>query len=293
MTPEIALAICRAASFASTMTVYGASGFIGWIAPERLGRDIAGSFILLIAAAVVVGLFSILVWLPIETATIEGSWRSVLDRHTFELLLFGTSIGLAWAVRVGLSLLLVMTALFWRSAAAVRATLSGLLLASFSFGGHANMDDGVRGHLHILNDVMHLLAAGAWLGSLVVLPACLQRLGDPALFSEARTALRRFSSVGHLAVALVITTGVCNSVLTLGRWPTNFGSTYQLLLATKIALVAIMTALALFNRYIFVPRMRSHREQAIKLIRKGTFAELDAGIVVVGLVSVFGLLDPQ
>jgi putative copper resistance protein D len=78
-----------------------------------------------------------------------------------------------------------------------------------------------------------------------------------------------------------------------GRWPTNFASTYQLLWATKIALVAIMTALAPVNRYIFVPRMRSHREQAIKLIRKSTFAELTAGIVVIGLVSVFGLLDPQ
>jgi putative copper resistance protein D len=293
MTPQIALAICRAASFASTMTIYGASGFIAWIAPRQLGRHIAGSFILLIAAAVIVGLFSTLVWLPIEAATIEGSWRSVLDRHTLQLLLFGTSIGVAWTARVALSLLLVTTVLFWRSAAAVRATLSTVLLASLSFGGHANMDDGVRGQLHILNDVLHLLAAGAWLGSLVVLPACLQRLRDPTLFSEARTALRRFSSVGHLAVALVIITGVCNTVLILGHWPTNLGSTYQLLLATKITLVAIMTALALVNRYIFVPRMRSHRERAIKQIRKGTFAELTAGIAVVGLVSVFGLLDPQ
>jgi putative copper resistance protein D len=50
---------------------------------------------------------------------------------------------------------------------------------------------------------------------------------------------------------------------------------------------------ALINRYIFVPRMRAHREQAIKLIRNGTFAELAAGIGVVGLVSLFGLLDPQ
>ena len=56
--------------------------------------------------------------------------------------------------------------------------------------------------------------------------------------------------------------------------------------------LAVM-ANALINRYIFVPRMRAHREQAIKLIRNGTFAELAAGISVVGLVSVFGLLDPQ
>jgi hypothetical protein len=37
----------------------------------------------------------------------------------------------------------------------------------------------------------------------------------------------------------------------------------------------------------------THREKAIKLIRHGTFAELAAGIGVVGLVSMFGLLDPQ
>jgi len=170
--------------------------------------------------------------------------------------------------------------------------VSGSLLASLALTGHANMDEGTRGVLHILNDALHVLAGGAWLGSLLVLPDCLARLRDPAFCTEAKTALRRFSSAGHLAVALVIATGIVNTVLVLQRWPTDFTSTYQMLLATKIAFVAGMTGLALMNRYIFVPRMLTQPDRAIIQIRNGTYAELALGASVLALVAFLGILDP-
>jgi putative copper resistance protein D len=167
-----------------------------------------------------------------------------------------------------------------------------LLLASLALTGHANMDEGTRGVLHILNDAAHLLAGGAWLGSLLALPGCLARLRDPAFCTEAKTALRRFSSAGHLAVALAIATGIVNTVLVLGRWPTDFTSTYQMLLVAKMALVAGMTGLALVNRYIFVPHMVAEPDRAIIQIRHGTYAELALGAGVLALVAFFGILDP-
>jgi putative copper resistance protein D len=206
-------------------------------------------------------------------------------------LLCDTAIGKAWLVRLALSLLL-MAALPWRSASIVRLALSGFLLASLALTGHANMDEGTRGLLHILNDALHLLAGGAWLGSLLALPGCLARLSDPAFCTEAKTALRRFSSAGHLAVALVIATGILNTVLVLQRWPTDFTSTYQMLLAIKIAFVASMTGLALMNRYIFVPRMLTQSDRAIMQIRNGTYAELALGAGVLALVAFLGILDP-
>jgi putative copper resistance protein D len=78
----------------------------------------------------------------------------------------------------------------------------------------------------------------------------------------------------------------------LGRWPTDFTSTYQMLLAAKITLVAGMTGLALMNRYIFVPRMVTQPDRAIIQIRNGTYAELALGAGVLGLVAFFGILDP-
>lgn len=288
--PHVALALVRLCFDAAAITAYGVSGLIAWIAPKRLGQAIAASSNFLIVAASSLAVLSTIAWLPIESAMIGESWQSAVDRSTLSALLCDTAIGKAWLVRLALSLLLT-AALPWRSAS-VRVALSGFLLASLALTGHANMDEGTRGVLHIFNDALHLLAGGAWLGSLLALPGCLVRLRDPAFCAEAKTALRRFSSAGHLAVALVIATGIVNSVLVLQRWPTDFTSTYQMLLVTKIAFVAGMTGLALMNRYIFVPRMLTQRDRAIMQIRNGTYAELALGAGVLALVAFLGILDP-
>jgi putative copper resistance protein D len=289
--PHVALALVRLCFDAAAIAAYGISGFIAWVAPKRLGQAIAASSNLLIIAASSLAVLSTFAWLPIEAAVIGNSWQSAVDRSTLSALLCDTAMGKAWLFRLALSLLLA-AALSWRSAPIVRLALSGLLLASLALTGHANMDEGTRGVLHILNDALHLLAGGAWLGSLLALPACLARLRDPAFCTQAKTALRRFSSAGHLAVALAITTGIANTVLVLGRWPTDFTSAYQMLLVAKILLVAGMTGLALVNRYIFVPRMVTHPDRAIIQIRNGTYAELALGAGVLALVAFFGILDP-
>jgi copper resistance protein D len=289
--PHVALALVRLCFDSAAIAAYGVSGFIACIAPKRLGQAIAASSNFLIVAASSLAVFSTFAWLPIEAAVIGESWHSALDRSTLSALLCDTAMGKAWLVRLALSLLLT-AALLGRSTPIVRLALSGLLLASLALTGHANMDEGTRGVLHILNDALHLLAAGAWLGSLLALPGCLARLRDPAFCTEAKTALRRFSSAGHLAVALAIATGIVNTVLVLGRWPTDFTSAYQMLLVAKIALVAGMTGLALVNRYIFVPRMVTEPDRAIIQIRHGTYAELALGAGVLALVAFFGILDP-
>ena len=289
--PHLALALVRMCFDAAAITAYGVSGFIAWIAPKRLGQAIAASSNFLIVAASSLAVLSTLAWLPIEAAMIGEGWQAAVDRSTLSAILCDTAIGKAWLVRLALSLLLT-AALPWRSATTLRLALSGLLLASLALTGHANMDEGTRGVLHILNDALHVLAGGAWLGSLLALPGCLARLRDPAFCTEAKTALRRFSSAGHLAVALVIATGIVNTVLVLQRWPTDFTSTYQMLLAIKIAFVAGMTGLAIMNRYIFVPRMLAQRDRAVIQIRNGTYGELALGAGVLALVALLGMLDP-
>ena len=99
--------------------------------------------------------------------------------------------------------------------------------------------------IHLLgavNDGLHLLAAGFWIGGLAVLSGL--AFARPAA-SALLPALRIFSSSGMLAVALLIVAGTVNGVLILG------GSGAQLVAASiqacwrrKLVLAALMMALA-------------------------------------------------
>lgn len=77
--------------------------------------------------------------------------------------------------------------------------------------------------------------------------------------------MMRFSRVGHYAVAGVLLTGTINSLLILGvHIPWQAG--YVQLLLFKCALVALMVAIALANRYFLVPRFRPDSGRAQQLL---------------------------
>ena len=289
MAPEGALALARFAFYAAAMAMFGWACFTGLLAPRALGQQVAAASARPLAATGWLALAATLVWLPLEAATI-GGWEMAGDGGTLRDLAFGTVIGWAWLVRLALCVLMLV-ALALR-APALRVALSGLLLASVALSGHANMHEGAYGVLHHANDALHVLGAGFWLGSLVMLPACLGLLGRPATRQAATVALRRFSRAGHGAVALVLVSGIANTLLILGHLPLDASSPYQRLLALKIVLVILMIVVALANRYVFMPRLGDAPEQAVARIRHGTFAELVLGGGVLALVAWFGLLDP-
>ena len=166
--------------------------------------------------------------------------------------------------------------------------LSAGSLVSLVFVGHAAMDDGWFADLHEANDAVHILAASG-----------VDRVPDRAraVHGHARRSrfarracatLIRFSTVGHVAVALVLLTGVVNTYLVLGRWPFHLASLYQVLLLGKVALAFGMVALALMNRYAVVPKLRARGAAAIADLRRLTIAELGLG----SSLALVRLLDP-
>src|SRR5699024_4184601 len=104
---------------------------------------------------------------------------------------------------------------------------SGLGLISLVLTGHASMHQGSLLAAHRANDALHVLAGGGWLGALLPLVPILRLLDAPDVGGEALLALRRFSTVGHGAVALVILSGIVNMLLVLQRLPTDWSSPYQ------------------------------------------------------------------
>ncbi|WP_413991564.1 copper homeostasis membrane protein CopD [Labrys okinawensis] len=294
MSPDTALALCRFLHDASVMLLWGGCAYLAWLVPRELAEAVGRRLRTLTIVAVAVAVATVLLALPLETAEIGEGWNDAIDLETIHDVLFGTTVGSAWMAQFLCALVLAGAALVrWRARLVAMAVASGLLLASLALTGHAVMQSGWTGAGHIANDIVHVLAGGAWLGALIPLLPVLAALSNPARRSDAGRALRRFSNVGHAAVALVLASGLINTLLILGHLPLDWSSPYQQLLTAKIVLVAVMTGLAIVNRYVFVPMMKRSRINVTAALRFATIAEIALGLGAIGAVSVFGMLEPQ
>lgn len=293
MTADAALAGCRFLHFASAMLLWGAFAFLRTLVPADLAASIGRRLRWLWIVAAAIAVATIAAALPLEAAMISDGWSDAFDPATLQAVLFETTVGHAWLGQAFAVLLLLAAFVApGRMRMGAVALAAGLATASAALTGHAVMQAGWEGIAHRLNDACHILAGGAWLGALVPLILVLRAFDRPESRRRAGTALRKFSFAGHFAVSVVLVSGVVNTMLVLGRWPTQWSSPYQAMLAAKIMLVAVMTGLAIVNRYHFVPRLADHHDEGMRAIRLVTIAEILLGVVVVGLVAVFGMLEP-
>src|SRR5262249_20425257 len=149
------------------------------------------------------------------------STTAMLDPGTMGMVLSGTSFGRVWCCRLIFAALLVGVSLApnarWRIPAIL--VFSSLLLVSLGWFGHAVEGRGLARLAHQINQIVHLLAAGLWLGGLIPLAWLLwqarSRSSAPWV-SLARDVVPRFSRMGYTAVALVALTGAINTLLLVG-----------------------------------------------------------------------------
>jgi putative copper resistance protein D len=236
-------------------------------------------------------LLGVLSQLPLQAALVGDGWGDAFNLTLWQLYL-ATDAGQAWRWQLPLGLVLAVWLL---SGPPLRRGwwlwgLSGGLLASLALGGHAAATAGGLGLVHQLNQGVHLLTTGLWLGSLPGVLLCLQR-PPSALRDDVQQLLRSYSLPGQISVALALLSGVFNSLLILGPDGLLQLTPYSGLLLGKVLVVAAMVALALANRYLLVPRLR-RQAPALTLLRRATAAEIVLGVVAVALVATFSGLDP-
>src|SRR6266403_472736 len=146
----------------------------------------------------------------------------------------------------------------------------------------------------------HLLAAGAWLGGLVPLGFILldYSRGDGEPIVDVDPILLRFSSMGYVAVATLIVSGLVNSWFLVGSVSSLLKTPYGQILLGKLALFAAMLALAAANRFWLVPRMIQTRAGSgapavwLGRLRYHVIGEQFLGLMVLLAVSVLGTLRP-
>lgn len=293
MSADSLLAACRFLHDGALMALWGAFAYLAILVPGSLAEPVADRLTIFRLAAVSLTLATTCLALPLQAAIIGDGWPDAVNAQVLGDIVASTSVGKAWLGQLlGAGLLTVVQSLPPRLAPRATAAASGLALATLALAGHAVMQDGWQGTLHPLNDMLHVLSAGAWFGALLPLLLVLARFGQAPFQPEAATALRRFSTTGHWVVALAILSGIGNSLFIVG-WPLGWSSAYRLLLTAKIAAVCAMTGLAILNRYWFVPRLGRNRAAAVAAIRTGTLVEIGLGVTAIFLVSIFGMLDPS
>jgi copper resistance protein D len=287
-----ALAICRFVHFLAAALAFGMSAYLWAYAPERLRLALSPIARRLTLIASLVALITAVAWLALESASMADNWGAAVDPDQIGAVLTDTAFGHAWAAHLILAAALVAVVAFGpRAQWAATSLASGALLASLGLVGHAAMQTGVEGALHRANHAVHLIAAGAWIGGLVPFAMCLRAYESDDLRKDAVRAMMSFSFGGQFIVAAIVLTGVANIALTSRHPPIPPTTPYRALLVAKLVIVAIMISLALFNRFVLAPRLKTSAN-ALATLRATSAAEVALGCIVIALVSVFALLDP-
>ena len=277
------LVLCRFLHFIVVLLMFGACVFRPWLLGNQVQPALDRQLLRITRGLAWLGLGSGVMWLLLITASMAGSWDAALQPATVQLVLGKTFFGQVWAWHLLLNLLLVIVLI--KPWPALRLPLLALLLATLAPVGHGAMLDGLSGRLLILNQVVHLLCVGAWLGGLLVLVLILRQAQDHHL----EPILRRFSGVGYGLVGGLLVTGLINvRVLTGQLWPTPLFEGFALILLIKVGLVLGMLGLALLNR------LRIKRcEQRLGSLRASVMMEWLLGVAAVAAVSLLGTLPPM
>ncbi|MBC3234457.1 copper homeostasis membrane protein CopD [Pseudomonas lurida] len=277
------LVLCRFLHFIVVLLMFGACVFRPWLVGAEPQPVLDRQLHRITRGLAWLGLGSGIAWLLLITASMAGSWEAALQPATVQLVLGKTFFGQVWTWHLLLNLLLVIV--LCKPWPALRLPVIALLLATLAPVGHGAMLDGLSGQLLILNQVVHLVCVGAWLGGLLLLVLILRQSNRYPL----QPILQRFSGVGYGLVAGLLVTGLINvRVLTGQLWPTPLFNGFALILLIKVLLVLGMLALALLNR------LRIERcEERLGTLKASVMLEWLLGVSAVAAVSLLGTLPPM
>ncbi len=306
--------VARALSLLGTFVVFGGTLLYGvvlrpaWRDPVHRAGGLAPRIMTALyqisGASIALGLLGNVIWLLQQSmALFNTDLGHVLGQGLWGVVAVGTDFGDVWRVRV---LLLIGTAValgaaYWISLRRptwvfrlwlVAVVMAGLALGTFSLSAHA-AGSTLWPLLSIAADWLHVLANGAWIGGLTALLWTL-RTALPPLDMEGKrlallAALRRFSPLAVIAVALLAATGAYSALANLYTPAQVVDTSYGRTLLAKLALIAPLLALGwLHNRALLPGRFRA----AERWISRTLQAESIVGIGVIGIAALLSATPP-
>ncbi|AEG71065.1 copper homeostasis membrane protein CopD [Ralstonia solanacearum] len=305
--PDNWLAVAlRFALYLDLMVAFGVALFgLYAMRPDERSSVVARRYVYVIGLAAVLGIGLSLASMVVMAKAMTGATEyAELTAHVFGMIMTATSVGLAWTARIVVLLAALAVIAMLRTRPTLRfgvsASLGAAALATVAWAGHGAMDDGTRGGLHLASDIVHLLAAGAWVGALFafVILSKEAREASPEAAERLGRASNGFAHIGTMIVATLVLTGAVNYLLIMG--PTAEGlltTAYGGLLLAKLALFALMLVLAAANRYRLSPRLagalkNGDHTEAVAGLRQSLITETCLAVLILVLVACLGVLSP-
>ncbi len=261
---ETSLVVARWLLLAAELQVFGALLCHRLTGAFALWRVLVPGFVALAGIG--------LVWLVLQAMQI--------DDPSTPLASLALVVQVAWVGHVAL-----LRAAFWLVSLCVARWSPGwaILPAAVALGLH-----GAVGHAEASDDptlqgsmVLHLLAAGAWLGGLLPLRLALKGRAP-------RRVAERFAHLGTVCVAVIGVTAIVQSAALTGGLPGLVGTQYGQMLLVKLTLFLLLVALAAQNRFVLTPRLDV---DATALNRSLGFEAVMA-LVLLGAAALLSSLPP-
>lgn len=244
--------------------------------------------------------------LLVGIAAMMGQPVRNLEWPTIGSIMVTTDMGWAFLVRM-IVLAAGLGALLWVEPTRARLTLAAscyaIALLTLAWNGHAAATEGAIGLLHRLNNGVHLLAAGLWIGAIgwfAALVLAAHRTMDRLTVVPLMKAMHDFAPFGFALVVTVAVTGIINAQLVVGLINSLevLGTPYGSLLAAKVAAVMLMVVCAVHNA-IAVRRDSKDAEtwpnratSQLAALRRSLATELLLALGVLLLVAFTGLASP-
>ena len=275
----VALIAARVVADAALMQLFGTAvarlAYSGPALPPVLQRRLATLF----RAAAAVSVTAMLAWLWLQAAAFADAPPDLASVGDVALdTWFGQVLTAQLALVVASTGALdrgTARGPWWLAAMAAAAALAIEVLHGHAWAMRATTGSGWL----VGSVVVHLLAAGAWLGGLVPLVVL---LADPARW---RVVLTRFSRLGYACVAAIAVTAGSQAWMLVGGLPGLFGTAYGLVALAKLTGFVVLVAIACLNRWRLGPRRSAS-------LRRVIGAEAAVGLAVVAGAGLLSSLPP-
>jgi putative copper resistance protein D len=281
--PDALSVAFRAVSFVLLLNAAGMPVFIavfGHLVPDSLPAITKLGWRLAIGALVFVAGHHAL-----EAARMAGEMSAVVDPE-MQAMTLRSSGGAAFAMRmvgtalVALGLLRAARTPPTRATLAIGITGAVLAVTAFTLTGHTSVTPYRPAAAAFLT--LHLLVVGFWVGSLW--PLYLVAGREPP--SVAAHLIDAFSRVAAWVVPIILLAGIGLTVLLVPNWAV-FRQPYGQLLLAKVALFAVLMALATLNKWAFGPACARGRTRAFKQAVAAEYVLICTVLTITAMMTTF------